>query len=67
MAAVLLLFSGCSNKEKEKVQEPVKKEKVVEKVEKKRAREAGIPLLLSINRHWVYNRNGWKSGCCYGK
>ncbi|MDQ1147956.1 hypothetical protein QE429_004783 [Bacillus sp. SORGH_AS 510] len=33
MAAVLLLFSGCSNKEKENVQEPVKKEKVVEKVE----------------------------------
>ena len=40
MAAVLLLFSGCSNKEKEKVQEPVKKEKVVEKeVEKEQEKQ----------------------------
>ncbi|MFZ7942629.1 DUF3048 domain-containing protein [Neobacillus sp. 19] len=45
LAAVALLFSGCS---KEKVKEPVKKEKVVEKVVEKEAEKPEFPYYFPL-------------------
>jgi hypothetical protein len=48
MAAVLLLFSGCSNKEKETVKEPEKKEQVGQKVVEKETEKPEFPYFFPL-------------------